>query len=76
MRRLPGGIAAALLLAIWAHALTGFGGPQAEDFFARRMHDGVIPASALACLAAAIPRDACRLAWGAPGVGLGLEGGG
>jgi diguanylate cyclase (GGDEF)-like protein/putative nucleotidyltransferase with HDIG domain len=70
MRRLPGGIAAALLLAIWAHALTGFGGTQAEDFFARWMHDGVILASAMACLAAATSRDACRLAWGALGAGL------
>src|SRR5690349_13621497 len=70
MRRLPAAIAAALLVAIWAHALTGSGGPGAEDFFARWMHDGVILASAAACLSAAASRGACRLAWGALGVGL------
>ena len=44
---LPVLIAGALLVAIWAHALTGFGGRGPFDFFGRWMHDGVILAAAL-----------------------------
>jgi two-component system cell cycle response regulator len=70
MRRVPILIAGALLVAIWAHALTGFGGAGTVDFFGRWMHDGVILAAALACLGAAIPRSPYRLAWGALAAGL------
>jgi hypothetical protein len=47
MRRVPFRIAGALLVAIWAHALSGFGGAGTVDFFGRWMHDGVILAAAL-----------------------------
>jgi hypothetical protein len=70
MRRLPGLIAGALLAAIWAHALTGFGGAGTADFFGRWMHDGVILAAAVGCLVSAIPRSSDRLAWGALSAGL------
>ena len=70
MRRVPGLIAGMLLVAIWTHALTGFGGPATEDFFGRWMHDAVILAAALGCLAGAIPRGPDRLAWGALSAGL------
>jgi two-component system cell cycle response regulator len=70
MRRVPGVIAAVLLGAIWTHALTGFGGPGTQDFFGRWMHDAVILAAALGCLAGAIPRGSDRLAWGALAAGL------
>ncbi|MEA2135854.1 MAG: hypothetical protein QOC68_3763 [Solirubrobacteraceae bacterium] len=70
MRRLPGLIAGALVAAIWAHALTGFGGAGTADFFGRWMHDGVILAAAVGCLVSAIPRSSDRLAWGALSAGL------
>jgi two-component system cell cycle response regulator len=70
MRRLPGVIAGLLLVAIWAHALTGFGGPGAEDFFGRWMHDAVIFVAALGCLAGALRGGSDRFAWTALGVGL------
>jgi two-component system cell cycle response regulator len=66
----PGVMAAVLLGAIWTHALTGFGGPGTQDFFGRWMHDAVILAAALGCLAGAIPRGSDRLAWGALAAGL------
>ena len=52
MRRLPAATAGLLLLAIWAHALTGAGGAPVSDFFGRWMHDAVIAVAALACLVA------------------------
>jgi hypothetical protein len=64
MRRLPGAIAGALLVAIWAHALIGFGGPGTQDFFGRWMHDAVFLTAAVGCLAAAI--RAGRRAWPGP----------
>jgi two-component system cell cycle response regulator len=67
---MPGLIAGALLVAIWAHALIGFGGAGTTDFFGRWMHDGVIFAAAVGCLASAIPRSSDRLAWCALGAGL------
>jgi two-component system, cell cycle response regulator len=70
MRRLSVGTAAALLMAIWAHAVTRFGGSGTDDFFARWMHDGVIVAAAVACLAAAASSRSYRLAWGALAAGL------
>jgi two-component system, cell cycle response regulator len=70
MRRLPAVAAGLLLAAIWVHALTGFGGAAASDFFGRWMHDAVIVVSALACLAAATSRGGDRLAWGAMAAGL------
>src|SRR5215204_6144345 len=70
MRRLPGLIAGVLLLAIWSHALTGFGGAGAEDFFGRWMHDAVILAAAVGCLAGAARRGRDRVAWLALGIGL------
>jgi two-component system, cell cycle response regulator len=70
MRRIPGLLAGALLVAIWAHALSGFGGAGAVDFFGRWMHDAVILVAAVGCLAAALPRGSDRLAWSALGAGL------
>jgi two-component system cell cycle response regulator len=70
VRRFPHFIAGALLVAIWAHALIGFGGASATDFFGRWMHDGVIFAAALACVVAAVARGPDRLAWSALSAGL------
>jgi two-component system cell cycle response regulator len=70
MRRFPGALAGALLLAIWAHALIGFGGPGVQDFFGRWMHDAVILAAAAACLTSAIRGGSARLAWGVLAAGL------
>jgi two-component system, cell cycle response regulator len=70
MRRLPGAVAGALLVAIWAHALIGFGGAGTQDFFGRWMHDAVILAAAVGCLAGAIRGGADRLAWGVLATGL------
>jgi diguanylate cyclase (GGDEF)-like protein len=70
MRRVPAVAAGILLVAIWIHALTGVGGAAASDFFGRWMHDAIIIAAALACIAAATARDADRLAWGAMATGL------
>jgi two-component system, cell cycle response regulator len=70
MRRLSGLLAGLLLVVIWTHALTGFGGAGTVDFFGRWVHDAVILAAAIACMASAIPRSADRLAWCAVGAGL------
>jgi diguanylate cyclase (GGDEF)-like protein len=70
MRRFPGALAGALLLAIWAHALIGFGDAGVQDFFGRWMHDAVILAAAAACLTSAIRRGPARLAWGVLAAGL------
>ena len=70
MRRVPLFIAGALLVAIWAHALIGFGGASTDDFFARWVHDGVIFAAALACVVAAVAGGSDRLAWSALSAGL------
>ena len=70
MGRLPILLAGALLVAIWAHALIGFGGPGTVDFFGRWMHDAVILVAALGCLAGAIRRGSDRVAWCALSAGL------
>ena len=70
MRRFPGALAGALLLAIWAHALIGFGGAGMQDFFGRWMHDAVILAAAVGCLTGAIRGESARLAWGVLAAGL------
>jgi two-component system cell cycle response regulator len=70
MRRIPLALAGALLGAIWAHALIGFGGPRTVDFFGRWGHDGVILTAAVVCLSCAMTRGSARLAWLALGVGL------
>jgi diguanylate cyclase (GGDEF)-like protein/putative nucleotidyltransferase with HDIG domain len=62
--------AAALLVAIWGHALVGFGGSGVDDFFGRWMHDAVILSAAFACLAGAIRVGRDRLAWAALAAGL------
>jgi two-component system cell cycle response regulator len=72
MRRVPTVLAGMLLAAIWARALTQVGGAPVSDFFGRWMHDAVIVAAALGCLAAATSSGADRLAWGAMAIGLGL----
>ena len=59
-----------LLVAIWVHALSGFGGAGTVGFFGRWMHDAVILVAAVGCLPAAIPRGSDRLAWCALGAGL------
>jgi two-component system cell cycle response regulator len=70
MRRLPGVLAGALLVAIWWHALSGFGGVGTDDFFARWMHDAVIVAAALGCAMGAVRSGPDRLAWGVLCAGL------
>ena len=70
MRRLPGLIAGALLVAIWAHALTGFGGAGTVDFFGRWMHDAAILVAAVGCLMGASRPGSDRVAWCALGAGL------
>src|SRR3954454_13556198 len=70
MRRDPGALAGALLVAIWAHALIGFGGSGVQDFFGRWMHDAVILAAAAACLTSAIRGGSARLPWGVLAAGL------
>ncbi|MGZ4280245.1 MAG: hypothetical protein ACXVVU_26710, partial [Solirubrobacteraceae bacterium] len=70
MRRLPGALAGALLLAIWAHSLIGFGGPGVQDFFGRWMHDAVVVGAAVGCLAGAVRSRSSRLAWGVLAAGL------
>ena len=63
-------IAGALLVAIWAHALIGFGGAGVEDFVGRWVRDAAIVAAALVCLTGAVRRGPDRLAWTALGAGL------
>jgi hypothetical protein len=70
MRRAPIALGGARLMATWAHALIRFGGPGTEEVFSRWMHDAVIVAAALACLARGLTRDADRLAWRALAAGL------
>jgi two-component system, cell cycle response regulator len=69
-RRLPAVVGAALLAAIWAHALLGFGDAGTDDFFARWMHDAVFVLAGLACVADAVARPRRRLPSAALGAGL------
>jgi hypothetical protein len=69
-RWLPAVTGLALLTAIWAHALLGFGGAVTADFFARWAHDAVFVVGALACLAQAAAERRGRLAAGSLGLGL------
>jgi len=70
MRRLPSLLAGALLVVVWAHALTGFGGEGTDDFFGRWMHDAVILVAAAGCLVGASRRGSDRIAWCALSAGL------
>jgi two-component system, cell cycle response regulator len=70
MRRIPRLLAAALLLVIWAHALSGFGGAGTADFFGRWMHDAVILVAAGGCLVGATRRGSERIAWCVLSAGL------
>src|SRR3954454_3194504 len=70
MRRIPSLIAGALLAAISAQALTGFGGAGTLDFFGRWMHDAVIFVAAVGCLAGAVRGGRDRIAWLALSAGL------
>ena len=70
MRRLPGLMAGALLGAIWAHALIGFGGAGTVDFFGRWVHDAAILVAAVGCLMGASRPGSDRVAWCALGAGL------
>jgi two-component system, cell cycle response regulator len=70
MRRILSLLAGALLVAIWAQALTGFGGPATVDFFGRWMHDAIIFVAAAGCLAGAMRRSSNRLAWRVLSAGL------
>jgi hypothetical protein len=70
MRRLSGALAGVLLLAIWAHALIGFGGAGVQDFFGCWMHDAVILAAAAGRLTSAIRCGTARLAWAVLAAGL------
>jgi two-component system, cell cycle response regulator len=69
-RRLPTVVGAALLAAIWAHALLAFGDAGTADFFARWMHDAVLVVAGLACVADAISTPRRRLPATALGTGL------
>jgi len=69
-RWLPAIVAAALLTAIWAHALLQFGGAGTDDFFARWMHDAVLGVAGSACMADALWERRRRLPSAALGVGL------
>ena len=69
-RSIPAVLGAALLGAIWAHALLGFGDAGTDDFFARWMHDAVFVVAGLACVADAVARPRRRLPSGALGAGL------
>jgi lactoylglutathione lyase len=69
-RRLPAVVGAALLAAIWAHALLAFGDAGTDDFFARWMHDAVFVVAGLACVADAIATPRRRLPATALGAGL------
>jgi two-component system cell cycle response regulator len=69
-RRLPAVVGAALLAAIWAHALLAFGDAGTADFFARWMHDAVFVVAGLACVADAIATPRRRLPAAALGTGL------
>jgi two-component system, cell cycle response regulator len=69
-RRFPAVVGAALLAAIWAHALLAFGDAGTADFFARWMHDAVFVVVGLACVAHAASTPGRRLAAGATGAGL------
>jgi two-component system cell cycle response regulator len=71
LRRLfPAVVGAALLAAIWTHALLAFGDAGTADFFARWMHDAVFVVAGLACVAHAAATPGRRLAAGATGAGL------
>jgi two-component system cell cycle response regulator len=69
-RLIPGVLAAALLAAIWAHALLQFGDAGTADFFARWMHDALFVVAGVACAAEALASPRRRLAAGATGAGL------
>jgi diguanylate cyclase (GGDEF)-like protein/putative nucleotidyltransferase with HDIG domain len=69
-RGFPAVVGAALLAAIWAHALLAFGDAGTADFFARWMHDAVFVVAGLACVAHAVATPGRRLAAGATGAGL------
>jgi two-component system cell cycle response regulator len=69
-RWIPAVVGAALLAAIWAHALLQFGGAGTADLFARWMHDAVFIVAGLACVADAVASPRRRLAAGATGAGL------
>ena len=69
-RRFPAVVGAALLAAIWAHALLAFGDAGMADFFARWIHDAVFVVAGLACVAHAATTPGRRLAAGATGAGL------
>src|SRR5215213_2492795 len=70
MRHIPRLLASALLVVIWAQALTGFGGAGTLDFFGRWMHDAVILVAAVGCVAGATRRGPDRIAWSALSAGL------
>jgi two-component system cell cycle response regulator len=69
-RWLPALAGLAMVTAIWAHALIGFGDAGTADFFARWVHDAVFVTAALACAAQAVAAPRGRLAAGALGLGL------
>jgi two-component system, cell cycle response regulator len=70
MRHIPRLLASALLVVIWAQALSGFGGAGTLDFFGRWMHDAVILVAAVGCVAGATRRGPDRVAWLALAAGL------
>ena len=69
-------IGAALLAAIWAHALLGVGGPESDEFFGTWVYDAIVFLAALALLGRAVLRPEGRLPWVAIGIGLLLHGAG
>jgi two-component system, cell cycle response regulator len=69
-RRSPAVVGAALLAAIWAHALLQFGDAGTDDFFARWMHDAVLLVAGSACVVDAFGTRRRRLPSAALGAGL------
>jgi two-component system, cell cycle response regulator len=59
-----------LLVAQWAHALSGFGGAGTADFFSRWMYDAIVIASGVVLLIRGLSGKTVRGVWLALGVGL------
>ena len=70
------GIGAALLAALWAHALFRLGGSGADELFGTWVYDAIVFAAAFAALGRAVVRPEGRLPWVAIAIGLLLHGAG
>ena len=70
------GTGAALLAALWAHALFRVGGSGADELFGTWVYDAIVFAAAFAALGRALVRPEGRLPWVAIAIGLLLHGAG